>query len=729
MAGEQKVRSTNLFDRDILHIRLVGVSLGEAAAYSAVCLAMWPVPLLNRLHVESAAVLAVAAFFIAGVASLARFHRREGAVSVLAGRLAVLVLPLALMMVPMFWAPNCGWRLGVGFFLLFPAVTVIFAVAAAMLVTRLRFRHPRLMLAGTGLMILLVGPLFDLGLHPQFYTYNHVFGGVLGPIYDEQLAIRPGLFAFRVMTLLWAALAASFAQGRFRWALAVAVLLGLSYANRGSLGINTGYEDLSAVLQGRLETEHFEIIYDSQRTDSLRIRQIRDTFEFEYARIAGILDVQVTGKVLAFVYPDAETRAQLTGARYTSVSPVWLALPQLHVLDEGLQTVFPHELAHVFSREFGLPVLRASISVGLVEGLAGALEPASSLPSGDDLISAAATATGLDPGKRLPEVLSPWGFWTGRGGVSYTVAGSFVKYLLDAYGPGPLKTSYSWASLEASYGQPVERLVEGWRAALDARPYVDVDAVFRARIRLGAPSLFERACPHFVRPEIRLMRTAESFWDQADTTGALALIGRAMALAPRNPTILRAWSRMQLRAGGRLMVRDTLRARPDSVLHASLLVMKADFAQAEGDSISARAMYESVLANIPRYARTSRLLLALRVESWADPSVGRFLTGVGEFDQIGSESGRALAALLDPESELPEPGPLPEWAARVWLPQQNLRRAQILYRGGHPLLAEEAAARSADQFLEIGDPVMSAFVRHSASRYGFAASLQTSPSR
>jgi hypothetical protein len=685
---------------------------------------MWPVPLLNRLHVESAALLAAAAFFVAGFAALGRLAVGESASRVLAGRLTALGLPLALMLVPTLWAPNCAWMSGVGFFALFPGVTAVLAVASAMVIVSRRMRRPRTVLSVAGCAILILGPFFDLGFHPQFYTYNHVFGGVLGPLYDEQLAVRPGLFAFRGITLLWAALAALLAKRNYRLGAVAAVLLGMAYFTGGRLGINTGYDDLSRALPGLLRSEHFEIRFDPAHADSLRVREYRDAFEYEYARIADLLDVRTAAPILGYVYPDAEARARLTGARYTSVSPVWLARPQLHILDEGLETVFPHELVHVFSREFGLPVVNASTSVGLVEGLAVALEPPSGRPSADDLVSAASPATGLDVGARLPEVLSPWGFWTGRGGVSYTVAGSFVRYLLAVFGPEPLKKAYAWSTLERAYGRPVRDLVDGWRSHLESRPWVDVDAVSRARIRLGTPSLFERSCPHYVSPAVRYLRRGEVAWGRADTAQALRWAGRSLAAAPLNPAVLRFWSGVQVATGHGPTARDTLRARPDSTLSVSLRILEADFAQAEGDSVAAKESYRSILERLPRYARALRIRLALSLAALADPGAGNISLGVAQAPQ--SQAGRALAALLTPEAPLPAiPPGLPAWARRAWPAQQALRRASLLYRANDPSGASMEAEAAAESFRQVGDPAMAAYVRHTARRYGFAAELHS----
>ncbi|NNE71490.1 MAG: hypothetical protein HKN29_14160, partial [Rhodothermales bacterium] len=356
----------------------------EYLGYVAISLAMWGVPLLNRLHVESSAVLAAGAFFLAGVSAISALSVRgdpAGPLSgvrvrrAVSGSLAVLLVPLVLMLVPMLWAPNCGWRAGVGFFALFVPPSAVLGVAVAAVLTRAGFRRPLRWLVATGLGLILVGVVYDLGFHPQFYTYNHVFGGVLGPIYDEQLTVRPGLFVFRVLTLAWAFAGLAWATGRGRLAGGLLILVCAVYAFSGRLGINTTYADLERALPASFAKGPIRLHFDPSRTDTTEARQMLGLAAFEYARISELLETSVDEPVEVYVYPDSWTRAELTGARQTSVAPVWLARPQVHVESSSFEAIFPHELVHAVSREFGLPVIRASPAVGLVEGLAVALEP------------------------------------------------------------------------------------------------------------------------------------------------------------------------------------------------------------------------------------------------------------------------------------------------------------------------------------------------------------------
>ena len=135
----------------------------------------------------------------------------------------------------------------------------------------------------------LLTPLYDLGFHPQFYVYNHVFGGVLGPIYDEELVIRSGLVVFRGLTLLWALLAYQVGR-RLRQPAStpgcvgmarstagiVAVVLGLGvcYLFAVPLGFNAAGWYIQRALGGLHQTQHFDLYYDPASLDADAVQRM-----------------------------------------------------------------------------------------------------------------------------------------------------------------------------------------------------------------------------------------------------------------------------------------------------------------------------------------------------------------------------------------------------------------------------------------------------------------------
>ncbi|NBC16881.1 MAG: hypothetical protein GVY18_06135 [Bacteroidetes bacterium] len=705
--------------------------------YTLLCLALWPLPLLGLLHVESSAVVAFAAYFAAGLSALAAFRHDASFARVLAAQEAALLLPLALLTVTLLWRPNCGYAQGLLFFALFPGITVGLAVAVAYALTsrHRRSRFPRTTLVLLGLGVALLGPLFDLGLHPQFYTYNHIFGGVLGPIYDEALVLRPGLFIFRGLTVLWALLAVLLGRRRRApwssgapWLLSgVVLLIGLSYLFAGRLGITTPARTIERTLGSVHRTDHFDIYYDATAVSPDDLAWLAEDHEYRYARLAERLGTAPDARIASYLYPDAATKARLTGARTTNVAPVWLPRPQLHVLLDAYDRVFPHELVHVFSRDFGLPVLNASVSVGLVEGLAVALEPPDGRPPPDELVAVAMalrTGVGDDLARDLARRLSPLGFWTGRGAVSYTTMGSFVRYLLDAYGPDRLKAAYAWASFEAAYGKPVEALAREWQATLRTLPAVDRTAADVVRRRFTRPSLLEQRCPHYVPPHRRRYRTGMDALAAGDTTQALDDLRASLEHEPLFTPALSAWGDLMLAAGEADTVAARLGAVPDSLRTPSIALHLGDARSLQGRPDAARRQYAAARQQLPAYAHDSHLLLMLRRALASSPGTVRLLTS----DRPPEVQARGLAAIDTSAAatwmralRLAEAGQheqaaavlrttraAPDRAASLadrlrWERRRLVWRARLLHRAGEPAQAEALARRAAHAYLVGGD--------------------------
>jgi hypothetical protein len=705
--------------------------------YAVLGLSFWPLPLLNRLHAESVAVVAVVAFFVAGRAALAAFQKGAAFEVQLAVQLAALGVPWALLTATLLWAPNCDYLRGLLLYGLFPGVSVVLAVGLAWAIHALPLRWKGAVHVGVGVFMLLGGVVWDLGFHPQFYVYNHIFGGYLGPIYDEELTLRPGLFVFRALTLLWATgfwlvgqsrqVASQDKPGVYRCLGVVTLLMGLVYGFSVPLGINTSYARLQQVLGSVYRTAHFDLYYDAAVLRPEAVRFLAEDHEYRYVRLSEQLAVEGPPRIESYLYPDPETRARLTGARYTNVAPVWLARPQVHVLVEAYDAVFAHELVHVFSRAFGLPVLRASWSVGLVEGLAVALEPPDGRPTPhEQVVSAAlaeAPADSLALASDLAARLSPLGFWTGRGAVSYTTMGSFVRYLLDAYGPEALKQVYARGDFAAVYGKSVAVLAGEWQAYLLRQPVVARAAVDLATRRFAVPSLFERDCPHHVPPWQRAWRQAEEALVGADTLRALRLLERSLEALPVYPPALDTWARLGLAQGkpAAVLARlDTL--RPD--FRTPVLDLRLGDAWAmQGQASPAEARYAAVLQALPLYAGEEQAVLWLRTSLARSPAVVRILAS----GDSAAVQARRLAALSDPPEaarwmlalRLAADGQYESAAHRLRstavpavlepAPASVLRRqrlvwlAEFTYRAGSLPAARSYAEQAATAFRAVGD--------------------------
>lgn len=478
--------------------------------YAILGIVLWQIPVFDRLHVESGAVVAAVSFFLAGWSGA-----RKG---LLLPQLLWPLVVVAMLLASLFWAPNCDILRGGGLFvvLVWPSVILGWTLGHW---AQTRTTRPVFWTYFIGALVLFLGPIYDVGLHPQFYSYNHVFGAVLGPIYDEDLVVRTGLFVFRGMSLLWAVVLMAWARGQTRLLPIPVLILGVLYAQPGRSGINTTERYVQSQFSGHAQTPHFNVFFDTTAVPPAALEQLLEDHEWQYERLRRLVGVEPGQRVLSFVYPDNASRARLTGARTTSVAPVWLRTPQVHVSLPSVTTILPHELAHVFSREFGMPVINASPLVGLVEGFAVAVEPPTGSPTPEESVLAAHpdNSERQQVAAQVARALSPWGFWSGRAGVSYTWTGAFVHHLIETRGMDAFRRVYRSGDFNTVYGQPVDELMDAWARDLPTwHASLPGDARAISQRRFSVPSLFEQTCPHWVPRPVRAYRKAMA---AADTSG------------------------------------------------------------------------------------------------------------------------------------------------------------------------------------------------------------------
>ena len=644
-------------------------SLLVPVLYAAVGLVLLTSRLFSVLHAESSAVVAFCAFFIAGLSAIAGLRRAESPALILKRHLIWLTLPLLALTLSMLWVPNCAYGTGLLLYLAFAPPSVVLGVAIAYLLEATSLPMRRLLFVVLGLVIAIGGVIYDLALHPQFYVLNHVFGGVLGPVYEDALYVRPGLAAFRIMTLLWALAAfvvgrriraaphaSSAERRRFAVILAVVALaLGSLYFFSPRLGINTPVWHLQRELGGHLSTANFDLYYDPEVVSADEVESIGRQHEYRHASLRRRLGVAPQERIRSYLYPTLRQKLRLTGAGLTDVAPVWLRQPQMHLYMGAYEETLGHELVHVFSREFGLPLINASIYVGLVEGLAVALEPPDGRPSPREQVAVAVRRAGThdvgvesDIAQALVGMLTPRAFWSGRGAVSYTTTGDFARFLMDRFGVEKMRDVYARGNFESVYGMSLAELASLWVADLAAVPAVSRatdDLIMR---RFTAPSLFEKDCPHYLPAHAAHYRAALDLLARGDSVSARAAVERSLEAEPAFAQALAMWSRLALGAGKAAEVRERL-SQVSDLTSAALSIHRGDAVALLGDTTAARRQYESAYGLLPQYDRVARMLVLVRLSSSDPGQTVRILYGQAPAEheaRVGRGTGVAAAWAL-----------------------------------------------------------------------------------
>jgi hypothetical protein len=496
---------------------------------------------------------------------------------------------------------------GLPFVLLLPLPTAFLATALGCFCGRIFQRGWHAALAYLALLLGdLTISLWPLYFDPQAFTYDQLLGWFPGPLYDELLAPPTALWIFRgltllatLATLLGLSLLSSRRPARrllMTTAAVLAFFTGVGLEHR--FGAITSIEDIDRALGGRRLTPHFVLHYPRELAPP-DVERLARTAEFDYEEDATTLGVSGGPPIDIFFYRNAKEKGRLTGASTTHFTKPWLHQIHTHADQDG-RLVLRHELVHALAAPLGRPPFGAcatffgiDVQAGIVEGLAMAVDwPA-------DELTLHQWSRAMREAKLAPDIrtiVGPAGFLSQSQSRAYTLAGSFLRYLLDHYGREQTARLYRDGDFQAAYGRSLDQLAGEWEAFVDAVP-LDAEARGAAQNRFRKPSLFARPCAREMaelRAEITAAGTARNPALQAE------ILGRCSAIDPGDPSLLKErWDaeRAASLPSATATLRELLAAPAlDPVLRAQVALAQGDEAVKAGDAAKARDEYQSVLS-------------------------------------------------------------------------------------------------------------------------------------
>ena len=512
-----------------VNIRTLIISPGvgyAALLYGSIALLCTRIPLLNYLGYEFSALFALLAGCVSGLLTVRPVEDsfrgagdtpapRATAAAVgasAAANLLLLAIPLVIISGNALFIRNCSMAEGMAFFMLLAPVSALFGVSLGFFCA-VHFAHPRTLF----LLLCLVLLAYSAGLGyftPAVFSYNFLYGFFPGLTYDEVLPVTRTLVLFRLLTffvaavLLWAGMitVADSRKGRINWrrfgtlgaglvsgdrrirAAAVACALAGFYLFRCDLGFESTSAYIRRTLGAEIRTEHFALYYSPSSFTAEEIQQAAREHEFRLSQVLASFSLPDHVFFESYIYPSPEAKQRLIGAGNTDIAKPWSG--QIHLSRQSLEGSLKHELVHAAAAPFGFPVVHASLSTGLVEGLAMAVDGEWGNRTLHEY-AAALREAGIAP--PIDGIMSFWGFASHQSSVSYILAGSFCRYLIDRYGMRNLMLLYRSLDYRTVYGRSLGELALEWEGYLDRVPLDDedqdgVDALFRR------PPIFRKVC-------------------------------------------------------------------------------------------------------------------------------------------------------------------------------------------------------------------------------------------
>jgi hypothetical protein len=478
----------------------------------------------------------------------------------------LLIPPLAIISVNALRVQTCDWGFGLLAYLALPALSSVFGTGLGVVCGFVAGERKvaRWLLPYFVPLILVGHSLYRFYAAPPVFSYNPLCGYFPGNLYDEYITLGAPLAWARLFQVAWLSALlfgvalvldvpslqiamrprpirrrARTAAG-FGAAVACAALLWL---RSGSLGFSVDSEDIADALGGRRVTDHFVIHYPRGGDIERDIDLIAQDHEFRLAQLERLFDVRVTQRITSFYFQNSEEKFRWIGARGVYMAKPWRREIYLHHQPFPHQ-VLRHELAHVVAGQFGSPVFHVSakkilgvpmkFSVGLIEGIAVAADWPDHFTRELTPHQSVKALVALDMLPPLESMMSTE-FFAFSAARSYTVSGSFVRYLYDEHGGAqPLTRLYgSGGDFAASYGISFQQLTQRWMAMIE-RTELPPGATEVVRERFRRRSIFRQVCPHAVAGKrVRIARLA-SDGRLDDAVRVARSICRDVPAEPRN---------------------------------------------------------------------------------------------------------------------------------------------------------------------------------------------------
>ena len=352
--------------------------------------------------------------------------------------------------------------------------------------------------------------LYALYQWPPLVAFGQSFGYFAGSIYDEAIDVTKALCLYRLGTLfvLGCFVAAQCRDTRL-WKRIILACAAMGFAAGYHAGLaaleiipHLGRGTLEETLWARIEAaDGAWIVHYRPHTRNVAERHLQESairaeYARDFAQLEAFFKTRPTAPLHIWLYPNTDEKARFLAARNTSFARVWKH--EIHLVESSpLSTIPRHEMAHLFAEAFGNRPLGVAgawgiPAMGWVEGLAMAAE----WPVNDyDLHTWSAAI--LDHAERFPQP-SPlgmiYGFWSLPPRVAYTLAGSYVRWLIDTYGIDKVKalSQGSPGHFEDVIDADFHETFEGWKTFLHQKRNRDADET--VELVFGSRSIWTKTC-------------------------------------------------------------------------------------------------------------------------------------------------------------------------------------------------------------------------------------------
>ena len=463
-------------------------------------------PLLNVFGFEFSLANSIILFFVSGTYIISYFKKLPSLSGLNKSELknigltfiVFLVIPLIVSLVYSSFTMICSLKDGFLFYLVITVPSVILGSSVGLLVFTF-FRKFRILIFIVVTILIIAIPLFEFYFNPQVYFFNPVFGFFPGTIYDEGIKVTTKLVLYRLLNLVFFAgiilLVLNSLKKNFPKifiAIYTIVISVLFFSFSPVFGFSTTNSSLQKELSLNFKTAHFSIYFSTDIPNNL-VKEIALEHEYDYTILTKFFELRPQGRITSYVFDSSEQKGKYFGSVNADVAKPWLK--QIYVSADSYDQTLRHELAHVFTANFGTGIFKvaAGFNPAMIEGAAVAAAPF----NGDNTIHYMAKLAYQNGYKiKIEHLFRGLNFFGSVSSLSYIYAGSFSKFLIDNFGVKKFEELYSNLNFKEVYNEPVDKITHAYYSFLDS---LQIEKnINKANYYYGRQTIFQKVCPRYV---------------------------------------------------------------------------------------------------------------------------------------------------------------------------------------------------------------------------------------
>lgn len=424
--------------------------------------------------------------------------------------LLFVLIPLVLAVLKNIFMSGCPLQSGFIYYFIITIPSLFVGIGFGFLAFAITLRFAFYLIIFFYLIAFLI-PLAEFYFNPQLFFYNPVFGYLNTTIYDEAISVELKLIIYRLLNIILFLFVSLLCYAYiffkrlnkvrygfnlstigyyFSWFILIVTVF-LFYIYSSEFGFRSTKKNITSELGGYVSTEHFDIYY-AQSLNKNKIQLSALYHEYYYRKLIDYFNVKPKQKISSYLFEDREQKKKLMGSANADVAKPWLY--QIYLNADNYNSSLKHEIAHIFTAEFGWSIFKVAylFNPSLIEGAATAADLFY-----DDIPVSKMAALAYQNNFKI-DISSQFrglNFFGQHSSLSYIYAGAFSEFLIKKFGIENFKEFYQTLDYQISYRVSSEHLYEEFYSYL-----ISLDTGLsenKALFYFGRKSIFQRECPRY----------------------------------------------------------------------------------------------------------------------------------------------------------------------------------------------------------------------------------------